>query len=243
MTHSFFRILFATALVAACTHPDASAHDAQKPADAGDSSAAVHTEGGRVAASTLRDSISDRTDRGRIAGDSTARVWLIMASDFQCPFCKQWHDAAFAGIMQKYVSTGRVRLAFMNFPLGQHQNALPAAEAAMCAGVQNKFWPLHEALFATQTRWDTSKTPTPVFDSLATAAHVDMNLYHECVNKHLTMPMIEADRDRSKQYGANSTPTFIIVPGNQVLMGADANVGPALDAALAATGSPAGKPD
>lgn len=158
-----------------------------------------------------------------------------MASDFQCPFCKDWHDANFAGIMRDYVSTGRVRVAFLNFPLPQHQNALPAAEAAMCAGVQNKFWPLHDALFATQKTWETLKSPTAFFDSLANAASVNMRLYRACIGKHLTLPMIEADRERARNSGAGSTPTFFV--GNQVLTGADANVRGALDAALSAAGA------
>ena len=87
---------------AACSRRDAATRDA-KPTNA---SAASATAAGTLAASALRDTISDRADRGRILGDSTAKVWLIMASDFQCPFCKQWHDAAFAGLMQDYVQQG-----------------------------------------------------------------------------------------------------------------------------------------
>lgn len=224
MRHTFLRLVLASSLVAACGRGDSS----KQPSAATTSETANGTVG-----AALADTISERADRGRIAGDENAKVWLIMASDFQCPFCKQWHDAQFAGLMQDYVQKGKVRTAFLNFPLGQHQNALPAAEAAMCAAVQNKFWPVHEALFATQHRWDTLKVATAVFDSIVTTTGINMSLYHTCVNKHLTLPMIEADRDRARQQGAQSTPTFIVVPGGTVLMGADANVRAALDAALA----------
>src|SRR5262249_42975754 len=152
---------------------------------------------------------------------------LIMASDFQCPFCKQWHDRAFAEIMRDYVAKGRIRMAFVNYPLSQHQNAMPAAEAAMCASVQGKFWPMHESLFATQEKWQALPNPTPVFDSLATAAGVNMAAYRQCVSKHLTRPLIEVDHDRARQGGASSTPTFFI--GKEVLMGADRDVKAALD--------------
>jgi protein-disulfide isomerase len=229
MRHTLLRLAVVSFVAAACGRGDAAMRDGQS---AGTN---AHTAEGALAVPP-RDSISDRADRGRIMGDTSAKVWLIMASDFQCPYCKQWHDAAFAGLMQDYVQKGRVQVAFLNFPLGQHQNAMPAAEAAMCAGVQNKFWPVHESLFATQLKWEGLKNPTPFFDSLATAAGVNMATYRTCVSKHLTLPLIEADRDRARQQGAASTPTFIIVPGGTVLNGADANIRGALDAALAQVG-------
>ncbi|HEY7236398.1 MAG TPA: thioredoxin domain-containing protein [Gemmatimonadaceae bacterium] len=179
----------------------------------------------------LTDTISERADRGRIMGDSTATLWVIMASDFQCPYCKQWHDQFFAPVMQDYAAKNRIRLAFLNFPLPGHQNAMPASEAAMCASVQRKFWPMHESLFATQKKWEVMPNPTPLFDSLATAARVDMALYHTCTTKHLTVPLIEADRDRGRASGVQRTPTFFV--GRQSLEGADKDLRAPIDAALA----------
>lgn len=202
-----FRIAALVATLAACSHTDA----------------APRASAGTVATSTTpvalpHDSISDRADRGRIAGDSSASVWLVMASDFQCPFCKQFHDSSFSQIMQRYVSTGKIRLAYVNYPLSIHPNAVPAAEAAMCASVQNKFWPMHNALFATQGRWESLPNPNTVFDSLAVSVGVDTAAYHTCVSRHLTLPLIQADHDRAQQAGVNSTPTFFI--GGQMIAGA-----------------------
>ena len=56
-------------------------------------------------------------------------------SDFQCPFCKQWHDETFGKIDQEYVKTGKVRLAYLNFPLSRiHKNAQAAAESVDRSG-------------------------------------------------------------------------------------------------------------
>jgi protein-disulfide isomerase len=209
--HSLF-LLAAFALAAACTRTAATAN-------------------GSIATSLAADSISQRADRGRILGDTTARLWVIMASDFQCPYCKQWHDARFSQLMKNYVAKGRIRLGYVNFPLSQHQNAMPAAEAGMCAAAQNKFLAMHEALFATQAKWETQSNPTPMFDSLAAAAGVNMPAYRECVSKHLARPLIEADHDRWASAGVKSTPTFFV--GGRILDGgADADVGAAIDAAL-----------
>ena len=204
--------LVAAVLAAACSRsetPAASAHQ-------------VSTSGGDVAPtaggdSGLTDSISASADRGRIRGAATAQVWLVEISDFQCPFCKQWHDETFAKIDQEYVKTGKVRMAYLNFPLGRHKNAQAAAEAAMCAGVQGKFWELHSSLFDTQKRWAESKTPIVVFDSLAKAAGVDLKRWDSCMSTHATAKLIEADRDRSAKAGVESTPTFFV--GDRALAG------------------------
>jgi protein-disulfide isomerase len=165
------------------------------------------------------DSVSSFADRSRIRGAESAKVWLVEVSDFQCPFCKQWHDETFAKIDAEYVKTGKVRLAYLNFPLSRiHKNAQAAAEAAMCAGVQGKFWELHESLFQTQQKWADLKAPLAVFDSLARAAKVDPKGWNNCMSTHATAKLIQADRDRSTQAGVESTPTFFV--GDRALAGA-----------------------
>src|SRR5688500_17464643 len=94
-----------------------------------------------------------KADLARIQGSPTAPVWVIEVSDFQCPYCKQWHEQTYPKLRDEFVRTGKVRLAYINFPLAQHGNAQPAAEAAMCAGAQGKFWEMHDALFTNQAKW------------------------------------------------------------------------------------------
>ena len=180
------------------------------------------------------DSFTQRIDASRISGDSTAKVWMIMVSDFQCPYCKQWHDESFAALRREYVENGKVRLAYYNFPLTIHPNAVPAAEAAMCAGAQNKFWPMHDALFASQATWAGLKDPSAVFDSLGTKVGLNTQSFNSCRATHATLPMIKADQDRAERAGVQSTPTIII--GNKLIAGAQPtdNFRRALDAALAA---------
>lgn len=181
------------------------------------------------------DSFTQRIDAARITGDSTAKVWMIMVSDFQCPYCKQWHDESFAALRREYVDDGKVRLAYYNFPLiNIHPNAMVAAEAAMCAGAQNKFWPMHDALFASQATWAGLKDPSPVFDSLGTKVGLDAHSFNTCRATHATLPMIRADQDRAERAGVQSTPTIII--GNKLIAGAQPTdiFRRALDAALAA---------
>ncbi|MFL5563082.1 MAG: DsbA family protein [Gemmatimonadaceae bacterium] len=209
-THTIF---LAAALVA-CSAPETSARTA---AAAGSARPATTTSPATPTA-TDSSSLLGKADQGRIRGDSSAKLWLIMVSDFQCPYCRQWHDEVFATVMRDYVATGKVRIAYLNFPLGIHPNAMPAAEAAMCASVQGKFWEMHDAIFRTQDQWAGLPDPRPVFDSLATTVGVSPSAYRSCVESRATRPMILADQQRASVAGVRATPTFFI--GNGQLEGA-----------------------
>jgi protein-disulfide isomerase len=156
------------------------------------------------------DSNITRADLARIQGNPKAPLWVIEVSDFQCPFCKQWHDQTYGAFLDQYVKTGKVRLAYVNFPLAIHRYALPAAEAAMCAGAQNKFWAMHDSLFTSQARWEGIADPAPLFDSLARGTGVDMTRWRDCVKSGKMKPLIQADHDRAEQAGASATPSFMI---------------------------------
>ena len=180
-----------------------------------------------------KDSDGVRADLARIQGSPTAPIWVIEVSDFQCPFCKQWHDQTYQKLRDEFVKTGKVRLAYINFPLNQHINAWPAAETAMCAGAQGKFWEMHDALFVNQTRWEKLPSPAPFFDSLARATGLNVARWQQCVQSGKMKSWIQADHDRAQTAGAESTPTFII--GDKMLTGAQPieSFRSAIDSALA----------
>lgn len=210
----FLGTLLAATSIAACARSEAT--PAGQAASAG---TVTPSAGGAAVGGKLDDSVSTAADRGRIRGVETAPIWLIEVSDFQCPYCKQWHDQSFATIDREYVQTGKVRLAYLNYPLSSiHKNAQAAAEAAMCASVQNKFWALHGSLFQAQERWSEVVNPVPTFDSLAVAAGVAAPAWRQCMSSHATAPLISADRDRSSRAGVSSTPTFFV--GDRMLAGA-----------------------
>jgi protein-disulfide isomerase len=186
-----------------------------------------------AAASSGPDStLLKRADHARIEGSASAPVWVIEVSDFQCPFCRQFHDESYAALKRAYVDSGKVRIAYVNFPLSMHRNAYAASEAAMCAAVQDKFWPMHDALFATQKQWEGLAAPQPMFDSLAAAQGVELPSFRKCESRHLTKPLIDADIDRATKQGVESTPTFLI--GGMMVTGAQplANYRHAIDSAL-----------
>jgi len=199
--------------LAACAPSDERAAEGATPAAARSAAAgpADLTPAGDTSARS-------QADRARIRGDSAAPVWLVMVSDFQCPYCKLWHDSTFATLDREYVATGKVRMAYLNYPLPSHKHAWPAAEAAMCAGAQGKFWEMHDLIFDTQAEWTPLASAEGFFDSLATRAGVDAGALRRCARSGVLRPLVQADLDRSAASGISSTPTFIV--GDSVIEGA-----------------------
>jgi protein-disulfide isomerase len=157
-------------------------------------------------------------DMGRIAGDSTAKLVVLEISDFQCPYCKTFHDSTYSALRAAYIDNGKARLAYVHLPLRMHANAWPAAEAAMCASVQNRFWPMHDSLFNSQKRWESITRADTMFTRFATSLQLNLPKYASCMTSHATRPLIQSDAERSASAGVTATPTFII--GDSALSGA-----------------------
>ncbi len=209
------RLLAAAATVALAGCDSAAVSDAaaaaSPPAVAGDATPSSSPDTSAAALLT-------RADLGRIDGASSASVWLVVISDFQCPFCKRWHEETGPRIHADYVRTGKVRIAYLNLPISTHRNAAPAHEAAMCAAEQGQFWPVADALFATQDRWKSRFQVEPFFDSLTTRLVRDIPRYRACIASGASRTLIDADVARINRLGVGSTPTFLV--GQQVIVGA-----------------------
>jgi protein-disulfide isomerase len=171
-------------------------------------------------------------DRGRITGSEKATTWLLVVSDFQCPFCKQWHDQTWEAIRKEYVATGKIRVAFLNYPLSIHPNARPAALYAMCASADGKFWQVADRLFATQNAWKDLRDPGPYFDGIVRAAGLNVEKIHACTTGPAIASMVDADQRRMTRAGTMSTPTFYIGQGKIEGAVPLAEFRQALDAAL-----------
>src|SRR5262245_1413166 len=110
-----------------------------------------------------QDPISARTK-----GRPTAPVTVYEMADFQCPACRQFTLTTFPVIDRNYIQTGKVRWVFVNFPLTEiHKNAFAAAQVAMCAARQNRFWPMHDLLYQQQPAWADLDLAWPALIALA----------------------------------------------------------------------------
>jgi protein-disulfide isomerase len=202
------------------------------------------TRRGGPTTDSIAQRLLQRADRARIQGEATAPVWVIVASDFQCPYCQIWHAETYPTLVKDYVRTGKIRMAYLNYPLNSHRNAWPAAEAAMCAGIQGMFWEMHDAIFANQSRWSAMPNAALLFDSLAVNKFaLNGDEWRSCMSSHGTAALVQADFERLRSAGVESTPSFFV--GDRGISGAQPTdvFRAAIEQALAkARGTPAAKP-
>jgi protein-disulfide isomerase len=150
----------------------------------------------------------------RSKGSPTAPVTVYEMSDFQCPYCRSFALETFRALEQEYISPGKVRWVFVNFPLTSvHANAVAAARTALCAARQDAFWPVHDLLYAYQDTWAPLKEPGPFLLSLADSAGISKPKLLECVKSPATVSEIRYEAEGAERAGASSTPTFYIEGG------------------------------
>lgn len=171
-----------------------------------------------LASDTVADSVTiQRADQGRIMGRADA-MWVVMISDFQCPYCKQWHDSSMASLKRDYIDTGKIRIAYLQLPLSIHRHARAQAEASMCAAVQDKFWQYADALFREQRAFQPIDNPMSKLDAIAREVSLDMPSFNRCQKSDAIRLLVENDERQATQARVQSTPSFLI--GDFLVQGA-----------------------
>jgi protein-disulfide isomerase len=150
----------------------------------------------------------------RTKGSPSAPVTVYEMADFQCPACRQFTQLTLPVIDRDFIQPGKVRWVFVNFPLSSiHKNAVAAAQVAMCAARQHRFWAVHDALYARQDDWASLDHPLPQLIALADSAGVGHDSLVSCVDSRATIDAIAKDAQGSVRAGANATPSFYIEGG------------------------------
>ena len=150
----------------------------------------------------------------RAKGKSDAPVTIYEMSDFQCPYCREFALGTMPELERQYIETGMVRFVYINLPLTSvHKNATAAAQAAMCAALQGRFWPMHDVLFRHQDQWAELAVPRDYLVSLGDSAGLDRAQLTRCLASGAAAAAVRADAARARRAGATSTPTFYIEGG------------------------------
>jgi protein-disulfide isomerase len=144
-------------------------------------------------------------DDDPIKGDLNAPVTMIEFSDYECPFCKRNHEQVFSKIDKEYISQGKVRYVFRDYPLGFHKKAVPAAIAANCAGEQGKYWEINDFLFQGKTNLDDAK-----YIEFAKNNGLDLPKFEACLKDSNQEKEVNKDFEDGKNYGVRGTPSFFI---------------------------------
>ena len=138
-------------------------------------------------------------------GKPDAPLVLIEYTDYQCPYCKRFADTTFTEIKRNLIDTGKVQFISRNLPLPFHSNAQKAAQAALCAGEQGKYWEMRGLLFRDQSKLDR--------ESIAGYAK-DMSLVSDafkvCMDNEKLMQAINDEAAYAGMVGITGTPTFVL---------------------------------
>ena len=135
-------------------------------------------------------------------GPADAPIEMIEFSDFQCPFCLRANPTV-TQVLNTYGN--RIRFVYRHYPLPNHPNARPAAEASQCANEQGKFWPYHDQLFARGGRLTDAD-----LKSAASEVGLDLPKFDSCVAAHTYKADVDADIAAGDEAGVNGTPAFYI---------------------------------
>src|SRR5688500_1893023 len=174
---------------------------------------------GAATAQDANSKLLERAAMGRAKGGATATVMVYEIADFQCPFCARFVKDVFPRIDSAYIKTGKVQWFFVNLPLPAHGNAWATAEAALCAGaVADRFWPMHDRLFATQNEWASARDPGPIIERLAREAGAGGDAFRTCVAEDRAASLIRMAVIFAASSRINGTPAFI-VNGEETFVG------------------------
>ncbi len=152
-------------------------------------------------------------DPPHVLGPADAPIKIEEFGDFECPPCGIFHPI----LQQMHQEFGdKMQITFREFPLvPTHQHALPAASAAEAAGLQGKFWEMHDLIYDHQNDWKKEFDVRPIFEGYAKQIGIDVERYKRDMNGDLVAQRIFADGKRGHSLGVKGTPT-VFMNGREV---------------------------
>ena len=156
---------------------------------------------------------------GLSLGDPNAPATIDVFEDFQCPACQRFTQNTEPLIIQNLVATGRARYVFHNYPFlddgSVNKESEQAANAAMCANEQEKFWEMHSILYANMGAENMGGFSNRRLQAMGESLGLDMDAFNSCLDANKYEAEIQSDIDLAQQWGVSGTPT-VFVNGQRV---------------------------
>lgn len=137
-----------------------------------------------------------------VHGDDKAPVTIVEFTDFQCPYCKRAVETL-ERVREAYPK--EVKIVARQYPLPNHERAKPAAEAALCANEQGRYWEYRKKLFS-----DQSKLADADLRQYAKDLQLDEEKFGQCLSSGRFAQQVEKDFAEGKKYGVTGTPAFFV---------------------------------
>lgn len=137
-------------------------------------------------------------------GPPDAPIVIVEFSDFNCPFCRQFHQETFTPLMQAFPD--QIHFVYKDFPIvGGGTVGAAAAQAANCAGEQESYWEYHDALFSGRYALDRSG-----FERYAVELGLDEAELLACIDSGRYAEEVDEDLRYGASLGVSGTPTFFV---------------------------------
>ncbi len=151
-----------------------------------------------------------------IKGNPNAPILIVEYSDYDCPFCKNFHETM-NQIMNEYGVTGKVAWVYRQFPIPQlHPNAPRISEAALCVGEvagNDAFWKFSDLIF--EERNINEATNITRIPEYAVTAGADRDAFQACLESGTQKAVVEASFNEGAAAGIKGTPHSFVLVGNQ----------------------------
>lgn len=137
----------------------------------------------------------------------SAKLTVVEFGDYECPACGLYQP-----LVKKLLTdfAGQVNFVFRNFPLSQHANAQISAQAVEAAGLQGKFWEMHDKVYESQKEWADLSDPKDTFIGYATGLGLDTEKYKTDIESADIKKKIQSDYSDGTLIKLNATPTFYL---------------------------------
>jgi len=168
--------------------------------------------------------------KGTSLGNASAPVKMDVWEDFQCSGCLSYTKGIEPKILQTYVETGKIYYTFHSFPFidGGQGESHDAANAAMCAAAQGRFWDYHDIAFANWIGENAGSFTRARLSAFAQNIGLDMPSFDQCFQENTYSAQIKQDVEEGSKLGVPPTPG-IFVNGKAVLSSAGKNYIPSFD--------------
>ena len=151
-------------------------------------------------------------DDDPILGNERAKVTIVEFSDYQCPFCRTFWRDTLSQIKKEYINNNKVRFVYRDFPLSFHPMAGASAQAAECAGDQDKYWEMHDKIFGEQEKLGQGTVTYTIQDLKKWAGEIGLNrsAFNQCLDSEKYKDEVAKDFADGSAAGVSGTPSTFV---------------------------------
>ena len=161
--------------------------------------------GAMAGSATVEEMLADR-----VLGDADAPITIVEYSSLTCPHCADFHTNTLPKLKADYLDTGKAKLVYRDFPLGNDGRSIIAAMLARCAP-PDRYFGFLVVLFRSQRNWALASDPFTALSQSGQLGGIAAEDFEACMkNEELFNGIVKAKADAAAEVGIESTPTFII---------------------------------